>query len=238
MPRILLEGNSRSRHYVQMVWIAALVTALAAYLIGSFPSGYIAGRLHGVDLRREGSGNIGATNALRVLGKKTGYVVFAADIFKGWLAVMVAYVIGMATVPLQTIPFGVLGAISCVVGHMYPVWLGFQGGKGIATSGGIMLALFPIEVFFFGLVAWMVLFFTTRYVSVASIAAAIALPVGSAIMMTFGRCDLLRTSIATIMCILALWRHKSNIQRLLAGTEKKFEKKRPAASTPPNNSHV
>ena len=156
-----------------MIWIAVLATALIAYLIGSFPSGYLAGRAHGLDLRKEGSGNIGATNALRVLGRRTGYVVFAADIFKGWLAVIVAFVIGACAAPAQTVPFGVLGAISCVIGHMFPVWLGFQGGKGIATSGGIMLALFPIQVFGFGLAAWLLLFFTTRYVSVASLAAAL-----------------------------------------------------------------
>jgi len=223
-----------------MIWIAVFATALIAYLIGSFPSGYIAGRAHGLDLRKEGSGNIGATNALRVLGKRTGYLVFAADIFKGWLAVIVAFLIGTFAAPAQTIPFGVLGAISCVVGHMFPVWLGFQGGKGIATSGGIMLALFPIEVFVFGLVAWLLLFFTTRYVSVASLAAAIALPVGSIVMLGFGRCDWLRVGIAAIMCALAVWRHKGNIQRLLAGTEKKFEKKRPISSPPAENpsSHV
>jgi len=217
-----------------MIWIALLATALTAYVIGSFPSGYLAGRAHGVDLRKEGSGNIGATNALRVLGKKTGYGVFAADIFKGWLAVMTGFLIGMIAAPAQTIPFGVLAAICGVVGHMFPVWLGFQGGKGIATSGGVMLALFPIEVFVFGLTAWLVLFFATRYVSVASLAAALALPMGSVIMLVFGRCDWLRVGIAILMCILAIWRHKENIQRLLAGTEKKFEKKRPQALPPEN----
>ncbi len=217
-----------------MFWIAVFATALAAYLIGSFPSGFIAGRAHGLDLRKEGSGNIGATNALRVLGKRTGYLVFAADIVKGWLAVMIAYLVGGFVAPAQTIPFGVLGAICCVVGHMFPVWLNFQGGKGIATSGGVMLALYPIEVFLFGLTAWLGLFFTTRYVSVASLAAAVALPVGSAVMVAFGRCDWLRVSIATMMCVLAVWRHKGNIQRLLAGTEKKFEKKRSGDPSPAN----
>ncbi len=223
-----------------MIWIAVLATALIAYLIGSFPSGYLAGRAHGLDLRKEGSGNIGATNALRVLGRRTGYVVFAADIFKGWLAVIVAFVIGAFAAPAQTVPFGVLGAISCVIGHMFPVWLGFQGGKGIATSGGIMLALFPIQVFGFGLAAWLLLFFTTRYVSVASLAAALALPVGGIIMVGFGRCDWLRVAIAAIMCALSVWRHKGNIQRLLAGTEKKFEKKRPdpSPSAEKPSSHV
>lgn len=219
-----------------MIWIAILATALTAYLIGSVPSGYIAGRMRGIDLRKEGSGNIGATNALRVLGKKIGYMVFAADIFKGWLAVFAGYAFAWWLLPAQTIPLGVLGAICGMVGHIFPVWLGFQGGKGIATSGGVMIALFPIEVFISGLLLWLFLFYVTRYVSIASIAAAISLPTSSAILMAFGRCDPLRVTIATIMCALAIWRHKSNIQRLLAGTEKKFEKRRPAADS--SNSHV
>lgn len=213
-----------------MFWITAIGTALGAYLIGSFPSGYLAGRAKGVDLRTQGSGNIGATNALRVLGKKWGYLVFAADLFKGWLAVTLALLAAQVWLPEQAIPMGVIAAISTVAGHTFPVWLGFKGGKGIATSGGVMLGLFPFSVFLFGLAVWCLLFFTTRYVSVASMGAALALPIGSAVLWKFGYCDGLRTGIAALMCILALWRHRSNMERLLAGTEKKFEKKRTAKS--------
>jgi glycerol-3-phosphate acyltransferase PlsY len=125
---------------------------------------------------------------------------------------------------------GVVGAIFAMVGHTYPIWLRFQGGKGIATAAGIMLALFPPPVFAFGLFVWLTLFYTTRYVSVASLGAAVALPTGAASMWALGQGDVLRTSIAGIMCLLAIWRHKSNISRLLSGTEKRFEKKpRPAA---------
>lgn len=204
-----------------MSWI---LVALGAYLIGSFPSGYLAGRARGVDLRKEGSGNIGATNALRVVGKKWGYLVFAADAFKGWLAVILARLAGGWDAG-QAIPFGVVAAIFVMVGHVFPVWLRFQGGKGIATSAGVMLGLFPIWVFLFGLAVWMGLFFGTRYVSVASLGAAVSLPTASAALWAMGHCDGLRTGIAALMCVLAVWRHKPNIQRLLAGTEKKFEKK-------------
>lgn len=200
-----------------MLWI---LVALGAYLIGSVPSGYLAGKAKGVDLRTQGSGNIGATNALRVIGKKWGYLVFAADAFKGWLAVTLAY---WGT---NNVNFGVVAAIFAMVGHIFPVWLGFKGGKGIATSAGVMIALFPIWVFLAGITIWTALFFATRYVSVASIAAAISLPVSSGTLTAFGKCDLLRTGIALVMCLLAIWRHKDNIQRLLAGTEKKFEKKK------------
>ena len=210
-----------------------LIAALQAYLLGSIPWGFLAGRIQGVDLRKEGSGSTGATNALRILGKKWGYTVFALDAFKGWLAVMAAFFIALkfyGAPQAIVINAGVLGAIFAMVGHTYPVWLRFQGGKGIATAAGIMLALFPPPVFAFGLLVWLTLFYSTRYVSVASLGAAVALPTGAAGMWALGQGDPLRTSIAGVMCLLAIWRHKTNITRLFAGTEKRFEKKaRPAS---------
>ena len=210
-----------------------LIAALQAYLLGSIPWGFLAGRIQGVDLRKEGSGSTGATHALRILGKKWGYTVFALDAFKGWLAVMVAFFIALkfyGAPQAIVINAGVLGAIFAMVGHTYPVWLRFQGGKGIATAAGIMLALFPPPVFAFGLLVWLTLFYSTRYVSVASLGAAVALPTGAAGMWALGQGDPLRTSIAGVMCLLAIWRHKTNITRLFAGTEKRFEKKaRPAS---------
>ena len=210
-----------------------LIAALQAYLLGSIPWGFLAGRIQGVDLRKEGSGSTGATNALRILGKKWGYTVFALDAFKGWLAVMVAFFIALkfyGAPEAIVINTGVLGAIFAMVGHTYPVWLRFQGGKGIATAAGIMLALFPPPVFAFGLFVWLTLFYSTRYVSVASLGAAVALPTGAAGMWALGQGDPLRTGIAGAMCLLAIWRHKTNIARLIEGTEKRFEKKaRPAS---------
>jgi acyl phosphate:glycerol-3-phosphate acyltransferase len=206
----------------------APLMALGAYLIGSFPSGYLVGRAKGVDLRQEGSGDIGATNALRVLGKKWGYLVFAADIFKGWLSVTLAYALANRYAPEQVTVMGILAALFALVGHNFPIWLRFKGGKGIATSAGIMIALFPIWTFLVALVVWVALFYGTRYVSVASIAAAISLPVTTGLLALAGKCDWLLVAIGVLMCILATWRHKSNIQRLLAGTESKFEKKRSA----------
>lgn len=218
-----------------MSWILAIGTAIGAYLVGSFPSGYLVGRSRGIDLRKEGSCNVGATNALRVLGKKLGYIVFAADVFKGWLAVTLAYAVASGYRPADAVPAGIIAAAFVVIGHNFPVWLGFQGGKGIATSAGIMIGLFPIWVFLFGLMLWAVVFKTTRYVSVASIAAAISLPTSSGILMLFGRCDWRLVAIAGAMAVLAIWRHKPNIERLMAGTEKKFEKKRSAGHEPAEN---
>jgi glycerol-3-phosphate acyltransferase PlsY len=127
-----------------------LIAAVLAYLLGSVPWGFLAGKLNGVDLRKEGSGNTGATNAVRVLGKKWGYTVFALDALKGWAAVMVAFFVagvGHGESEGGVILAGVVAAICAMAGHTYPVWLRFQGGKGIATAAGIMLALFPPVVF-------------------------------------------------------------------------------------------
>jgi glycerol-3-phosphate acyltransferase PlsY len=206
---------------------AFLAAAIAAYLIGSFPSGYVAGRICGVDLQRAGSGNIGATNAMRVLGKKWGYAVFAADVLKGVLAVRAGFAI--ADVPQWRGPspvhVAVMASLFAIIGHSFPVWLGFKGGKGIATSAGIMLTLFPFPVFLSGLLVWLALFFSTRFVSLASLGSAVALPSAAFLMMIFGKCDPMLAAISALMGGLAIWRHKDNIKRLLAGTEKRFERK-------------
>jgi acyl phosphate:glycerol-3-phosphate acyltransferase len=208
-----------------MSFTFAVLVVLGSYLIGSIPSGYLAGCAKGVDLRKTGSGNIGATNALRVLGKKWGYLVFAADTFKGWFSVTLAYALAGRHSPDHVTVVGILAAVFALVGHNFPIWLGFRGGKGIATSAGVMIALFPIWTFLVALVVWVTLFYGTRYVSVASIAAAISLPVTTGFLALAGKCDWLLVLVGVLMCMLATWRHKSNIQRLLAGTEKKFEKK-------------
>ena len=207
-----------------------LAVAVGAYLIGSIPSGFLIGRIKGVDLREVGSGNIGATNALRVLGKKWGYMVFAADFLKGFFAVAITLAATSILELPDAILAGIIAGIFAMIGHIFPVWLGFKGGKGIATAGGIMLGLFPIVVFLVGILVWFALFYGTRYVSVASIGAALSLPVSSAVLMLFGLCDWRLVLIAAMMCALAIWRHKSNIERLVAGTEKKFEKRRPTST--------
>ncbi len=209
-----------------------ILTAVVAYLLGSIPNGFLVGKWRGVDLRREGSGNIGATNAVRVLGKKWGYLVFFGDFLKGALAAWSGWILadlgGLSTQDAVVAP--VIAAVLVVVGHNYPVWLGFHGGKGIATSAGAAIVLFPIWLFIAGIIIWFLLFLTTRYVSVASIGAAIALPSTSAVLLLLGQIDWLRALISLLMCGLAIFRHKENISRLIAGTEKRFERK-PRATT-------
>lgn len=206
-----------------------------AYLTGSFPSGYLAGLCCGIDLRQHGSGNIGATNVVRVLNKKWGYSVFSIDCLKGFFVVFLAsHSSYFSDIHPLSAP-GALAAVAVLLGHNFPVWLKFKGGKGMATSTGIIFGLFP-GAFFACLVIWALLFYTTRYVSIASIGAAITLPVSVAIFYTLEnfypsfpqwlQVDWLSLIIATVMGLLALLRHRGNIERLLDGTESRFNHKK------------
>lgn len=192
-----------------------------AYLLGSIPFGYIAGRLSGIDVREHGSGNIGATNVLRILGKPWGFAVFFADVCKGFLAVRLAFVIVAAQPDLQSHAdfYAILAAASCVTGHSFPIWLKFKGGKGVATSAGALFGVVPIATISIFLV-WLVVFFLTRYVSVASILAALALPIVVAMLKGTHGSAVFYFSVA--MTALVVWRHRSNISRLLNGTEQRF----------------
>jgi glycerol-3-phosphate acyltransferase PlsY len=203
-------------------WLGAV---LAAFLIGGIPFGYIAGRLRGLDLRREGSGNIGATNAIRVLGKAWGFPVFILDVLKAVVPLLL--VRAWADQSPGLFPYGeqcllIAVAAAAVLGHNFCPYLGFKGGKGMATSGGVLLALMPWSCLAC-VVIWVLLFFTTRYVSVASIAAAALLPVATwfAYPGKYGFFVL-----AALLGILAIWRHRSNIQRLREGSESRFERKK------------
>jgi len=150
-------------------------TIVVSYLLGSIPFGYLAGRFAGIDIRQCGSGNIGATNVVRTLGKKYGYVVFFADALKGLIAVRLALWLGNND-PIRSHLLGILAAISVVVGHSFSIWLRFRGGKGVASSAGACFGLMPVPTLLVSVV-WVAVFFTFRFVSLASIAGAIALPV-------------------------------------------------------------
>jgi glycerol-3-phosphate acyltransferase PlsY len=214
--------------------IACLVAALASYVIGASPFGYLAGKWHGVDIREHGSGNIGATNVLRVLGKRTGLPVFALDMLKGWLPVMITrWVLDARGIPSDW-P-AILAGVGAVLGHNFTFWLNFRGGKGIATSSGVLLALLPIPLAA-ALATWLLLFFATRYVAVASIGASVMVPSATvALYLLDWRWSpgppLVLFSI--LIGALAVWRHRANIRRLLNGTENRFVRKSPPAPTPP-----
>ena len=204
-----------------------VIAGFASYLIGSIPAGYIAGRIVGIDIRTVGSGNIGATNVTRVLGKRYGYPVFIVDFLKGFAAVGMSIMIAKraqpASVPSEL--FGVVGAVACVLGHSFPVWLGFKGGKGVASSAGALFGLMP-RVALIAVAVWLIIFYLTRYVSVASMTAALAVPITIASMMFLGQTGgtaLLYFSICLAAVVIV--RHRSNLSRLVRGTEPRFKRK-------------
>jgi len=201
--------------------LTALLVALGAFLLGSIPTGYLVARAKGVDIRQHGSGNIGATNVFRTLGKPLGVFVFMVDALKGFAVVWLAGRFGGASDWA-----GIIAAVAVIAGHNYTPWLGFKGGKGIATSAGVLLALMPWAVLCIAIV-WFVVFKVSRYVSLASISAATALPVAVAALWSAGcggNGPLL--SFSVLISALAIWRHRTNIQRLRAGTESRFEGKK------------
>ena len=201
--------------------------ALVSYLLGSIPAGYIAGRIAGIDIRHAGSGNIGATNVTRVLGKRYGYPVFVVDFLKGLMAVSISILVEKRVQPVlvPTELLGIVAAISCVIGHSFPVWLSFKGGKGVATSMGALFGLVPF-VALIGVAVWVITFEMTRYVSLASMTAALAVPISILILMPLkqtGGAVLLYFSIC--LAALVIFRHRSNLSRLVRGTEPRFKRK-------------
>ncbi|HEX3797199.1 MAG TPA: glycerol-3-phosphate 1-O-acyltransferase PlsY [Verrucomicrobiae bacterium] len=207
-----------------------LITAFAAYLLGSIPSGYLAGRAKGLDIRAMGSGNIGATNAFRILGKTWGAAVLLADAFKGWFAAAMLPVIvckifdpALLNVPEASRDYlNIIAAISVILGHNYTCWLKFKGGKGIATSAGVLLALVPWALVI-SLSTWIIVCKLTRYVSVGSIAASAVLPFATWLV---HRYSMRMVVITAVMGVLAIYKHKANIVRLMNGTENKMGQKR------------
>lgn len=230
------------------LWLCPLL----AFLLGSIPFGLLFAKSKGIDIRAHGSGNIGATNVLRVMGKKYGIPCLILDILKGFIPVAIAVnLIQITGRPVQ-VPLGlpeawvmelsaadalkaqifhILTALAAVLGHNYSPWAGFKGGKGISTSAGVLLGLMPFAVLLL-LVVWLLLFFATRHVSVASMGAACTLP----LLTLWGSWHHGRIQDGTwnkplfffsiIIAVLAVWKHRANIRRLREGTEHRFEWKR------------
>lgn len=216
-----------------MDFAAYVVTAIAAYLLGSIPTGYLVARSKGVDIRKQGSGNIGATNVFRILGKPAGILVLLADAAKGYGAVWFATLFTLWQLSTQRdIPdelllvylerSALLAGFFAILGHNYTCWLRFKGGKGVATTAGVLLAWTPAG---FGLAfaVWLLVFGVSRYVSLASIVGAVCLPVTT--WLSGGS----RTVIAVtaVLGALAVFKHKDNLKRLRNGTEHRFGQKKP-----------
>ena len=203
--------------------LACIIIAVTAYLLGSIPTGYLVGRAKGIDIRAVGSGNIGATNVFRMVGKTAGVIALIVDGLKGYAACtwLCDGVLALAGVPTaDTELYRILAGITAVLGHNFSCWLKFKGGKGIATSAGVYFALAPLAAGI-ALVTWIVTAVSTRYVSMASIAAAVALP--TAVWLT--KDSLFLGIVTTALGLLAIFKHRGNIQRLLNGTEQHFGQK-------------
>ncbi len=213
-----------------------IVVAVAAYLLGSIPFGFLVAKAKGIDIRNVGSGNIGATNAMRVLGKPAGISVLLLDAAKGYVAValipplvwnwLIPHYYGLFRYFFDTpvknqMEFFLIAGIFAVLGHNYTCWLKFKGGKGIATTAGVFLALAPWALLV-ALIVFILAVALTKYVSVGSIAAAIALPATVWIMSPH---NLFLNLVTTALGVLAIWKHKANIKRLMAGTENRLGKK-------------
>jgi glycerol-3-phosphate acyltransferase PlsY len=212
-----------------------------AYVVGSIPFGLIVGLARGVDVRKGGSGNIGATNVGRLLGGKFFALVFVLDVLKGLLPMLAAgYALNFAPADRRGYLLWLLVGFAAIMGHMFSVFLKFKGGKGVATSAGVMLGLWPCYTLpgLVGAVVWGAVFGATRIVSLASVAGAVAFPVAYLLIWlpvhgparVFGE-QLPLVVFAFLVAGLIVFRHRSNLARLRAGTEHRFARKRPAHPT-------
>jgi glycerol-3-phosphate acyltransferase PlsY len=221
---------------VRQVSLTLMVLIPIAYVIGSIPFGLVVGKMRGIDVRTAGSGNIGATNVGRLLGRRYFFFVFFLDLLKSFIPMAIASSLAWQVTDAQRdramYLLWLLVGFAAVVGHMFSVFLRFKGGKGVATSAGMMLGLIPYYAIP-GLIAvavFLAVFFTSRYVSLSSMSAACAFPI---LYILLGRqrgwpvfdSQLPLTVFACVIAVLIVYKHRSNMARLLAGTENKFRKR-------------
>lgn len=192
--------------------LAQFIVIGAAYLIGSIPTGLLLGKAYGIDVRREGSGNIGATNLYRTVGRKVGIITLIGDCLKGLLPVLL---VKASSLPPE---FAAWVGLAAFCGHVFPVFLKFKGGKGVATALGVFLALAPLAVAI-AIALFAVLMFLCRYVSLGSISAAAAMPL--AVFFLGGSRTV--TFVTLVIAAIVIIRHQENIKRLISGTESKFK---------------
>lgn len=200
---------------------------ILAYLLGSIPFGLLISKSQGLDIREHGSKNIGATNVWRVMGRKWGLITFFLDAAKGWVAVVLGFALAGRWGGFSDIGFAaVAAALGCIIGHSFPVWLKFKGGKGVATSLGVLFGMMP-GVALTVLTLWGVVFWLSRYVSLASLATSVGLPLSTFLFMKWGW--LHGSAYLWFACftgLLVAVRHRANITRLLNGTENRFGPKK------------
>ena len=202
-----------------IAWISAVAAIAAAYLLGSIPFGLLIGRMRGIDIRQVGSCNIGATNVLRSVGKGWGILALLLDALKGYIpAAGFPWLLNELAL-LAGAPAWLKIACGCaaILGHNFPIYLRFKGGKGVATSAGVLLGIAPLALLI-GLGVFAVVFGISRFVSLGSITAAIVIPLAGFLLYE-GR---LIPSVLTVLGLLVIWRHKANIARLRNGTENRI----------------
>lgn len=192
-----------------------LIAILISYLIGSIPSGFLLTKyVMRKDVRQYGSGNIGATNVARVMGLKSGILVAVFDILKGYLGVLVGQLIIGSSLSTAIL----LVAVAAIAGHDWSIFLGFSGGKGVATTFGVILKLYPLAFLIYALI-WLLLVLTTRYVSLGSIIGSMSLP----LTLYFSNYDLKNIFFAALLSIFVMYTHRENIKRLLKGEENRMD---------------
>ena len=209
------------------MFVAIGISIVVGYLIGSVNFAVLVAKKHGVDILKEGSGNPGATNVKRVLGKGPGNLVFALDALKGFvgagLPTLVGYVIASqniaVVIPGDSFVHGVAGFVGTLLGHCFSCFLKFKGGKGVASTIGGLLVLLPVPILI-GAALWGLVFLASRYVSLASIALGVSLPL-SCLFLKYGQSQFW---FAAAIAAFNVWTHRSNIGRLLNGTENRFVK--------------
>lgn len=199
-----------------MGWAHVTATIIFGYLCGSIPFSFLVARMHGVDLRQVGSGNTGASNVWRTIGFPNFVAALALDIVKGFVPTAIAYYL-LHFAPLPTILVG----LAAVIGHVYPIFLGFRGGKAVATTSGVVLAIQPL-LWLVGAITWTTIYKLSGYASVASLGTLIIGAVVSAVMALSG---MLTTTFALFIWIsmaVVVYLHRSNIERLMRGTENRI----------------
>ncbi len=199
-----------------------IFSTIFAYLAGSIPTAVWYGKIfHGVDVRQHGSGNAGATNSLRTLGKKAGIIVLIVDFLKGFLAVKAASLFSTETDSVLPLIMG----LAVIAGHIFPIFAQFRGGKGVATAMGVLVATFPWAALGC-MVVFMIIVFATKYVSLGSILGALAFPIQLTFNLWNDNADKYAIGFAWLIFIILAVMHRQNIQRLLKGTESKFGAKK------------
>lgn len=206
-----------------MIVASYLLVALVGYLVGGIPTAYLAGRLRGIDIRRHGSGNVGGTNALRVLGWKLGLPVMALDVGKGYL--VTAFLPRLPLGRGEPVSLALAAGLGAFLGHVFSPYLRFRGGKGVATGAGVVLALAPLPAAL-SVAVFVLVVFGTGIVSLGSLSAAVTFPVGAFLLDRYANhpISVEVRALAVGLAVLVFFTHRSNLRRLATGRENRFRR--------------